>query len=56
MGVWDYSWSKKHSNLGKPSIIQTSDGGFIIVAGKNVFKTDSDMKIPALETKLLPIR
>ncbi len=32
------------------SIELTADGGFIIVAGKNVFKTDSDMKIPALET------
>ena len=32
------------------SIELTKDGGFIIVAGKNVFKTDSDMKIPALET------
>ena len=30
------------------SIELTADGGFIIVAGKNVFKTDSDMKIPAL--------
>ena len=33
------------------SIELTNDGGFIIVAGKNVFKTDSDMKIPTLETK-----
>ncbi len=33
------------------SIELTKDGGFIIVAGKNVFKTDSDMKIPTLETK-----
>ena len=32
------------------SIELTKDGGFIIVAGKNVFKTDSDMKIPTLET------
>jgi len=32
------------------SIELTGDGGFIIVAGKNVFKTDSDMKIPILET------
>jgi len=32
------------------SIELTADGGFIIVAGKNVFKTDSDMKIPILET------
>ena len=32
------------------SIELTNDGGFIIVAGKNVFKTDSDMKIPTLET------
>ena len=32
------------------SIELTKDGGFIIVAGKNVFKTDSDMKIPILET------
>jgi len=30
------------------SIELTKDGGFIIVAGKNVFKTDSDMKIPTL--------
>ena len=33
------------------SIELTKDGGFIIVAGKNVFKTDSDMKIPTLETQ-----
>ena len=33
------------------SIELTNDGGFIIVAGKNVFKTDSDMKIPTLETQ-----
>ena len=33
------------------SIELTNDGGFIIVAGDNVFKTDSDMKIPTLETK-----
>ena len=33
------------------SIELTNDGGFIIVAGKNVFKTDSDMIIPTLETK-----
>ena len=33
------------------SIELTTDGGFIIVAGKNVFKTDSDLKIPTLETK-----
>ena len=32
------------------SIELTADGGFIIVAGKNVFKTDSDMKIPGIET------
>ena len=32
------------------SIELTKDGGFIIAAGKNVFKTDSDMKIPTLET------
>jgi len=32
------------------SIELTKDGGFIIVAGKNVFKTDSTMKIPTLET------
>ena len=32
------------------SIELTKDGGFIIVAGKNVFKTDSDMKIPTLAT------
>ena len=32
------------------SIELTPDGGFIIAAGKNVFKTDSDMKIPTLET------
>ena len=32
------------------SIELTKDGGFIIVAGKNVFKTDSNMKIPTLET------
>ena len=31
------------------SIELTKDGGFIIAAGKNVFKTDSDMKIPTLE-------
>ena len=31
------------------SIELTGDGGFIIAAGKNVFKTDSDMKIPTLE-------
>jgi len=34
------------------SIELTRDGGFIIVAGNNVFKTDSDMKIPTLETGL----
>jgi len=33
------------------SIELTKDGGFIIVAGKNVFKTDSDMEIPTLETQ-----
>jgi len=33
------------------SIELTKDGGFIIVAGKNVFKTDPDMKIPTLETQ-----
>ena len=33
------------------SIELTKNGGFIIVAGKNVFKTDSDMKIPTLETQ-----
>ena len=33
------------------SIELTKDGGFIIVAGKNVFKTDSDMKIPTLGTQ-----
>ena len=33
------------------SIELTNDGGFIIVAGKNVFKTDSEMIIPTLETK-----
>ena len=32
------------------SIELTKDGGFIIGAGKNVFKTGSDMKIPTLET------
>ena len=32
------------------SIELTTDGGFIIVAGKNVFKTDSEMKIPILVT------
>ena len=32
------------------SIELTKDGGFIIVAGKNVFKTDSNMRIPTLET------
>jgi len=32
------------------SIELTKDGGFIIGAGKNVFKTDSDMKIPTLAT------
>ena len=31
------------------SIELTKDGGFIIAAGKNVFKTDSNMKIPTLE-------
>ena len=31
------------------SIELTKDGGFIIAAGKNVFKTGSDMKIPTLE-------
>ena len=31
------------------SIELTKDGGFIIAAGKNVFKTDSEMKIPTLE-------
>ena len=31
------------------SIELTGDGGFIIAAGKNVFKTDSDMKIPTLK-------
>ncbi len=30
------------------SIELTGDGGFIIAAGKNVFKTDSNMKIPTL--------
>ena len=32
------------------SIELTKDGGFIIGAGKNVFKTGSDMKIPTLAT------
>jgi len=32
------------------SIELTRDGGFIIAAGKNVFKTGSDMKIPTLAT------
>jgi len=32
------------------SIELTRDGGFIIGAGKNVFKTGSDMKIPTLAT------
>ena len=32
------------------SIELTADGGYIIVAGENVFKTDSDMKIPILES------
>jgi len=31
------------------SIELTGDGGFIIAAGKNVFKTDSNMKIPTLK-------
>ena len=31
------------------SIELTKDGGFIIVAGNNVIKTDSDMRIPTLE-------
>ena len=30
------------------SIELTKDGGFIIAAGKNIIKTDSDMKIPTL--------
>ena len=30
------------------SIELTKDGGFIISAGKNIIKTGSDMKIPAL--------
>ena len=32
------------------SIELTRDGGFIVGAGKNVFKTGSEMKIPTLET------
>ena len=47
----DYSKIVDLGSGNATSIELTNDNGFIIVAGKNVFKTDSDMKIPTLETK-----
>ena len=44
-----YQKSYPYDGSAARSIELTKDGGFIIAAGKNIIKTDSDMKIPTLE-------
>ena len=43
-----YETSYPYDGSRARSIELTKDGGFIISAGKNIIKTGSDMKIPAL--------